>query len=435
MNRERAGERSLVAVLTAVQFTNVLDFVLMMPLGPQLMRSFGVGPRGFALLVSSYTFSAAASGLASAFLMDRFDRKRALLAVYGGFTLATLACGLAPGYLALGAARVVAGLFGGVLGALVFAIIADAVPYERRGRATGAVMSAFSIASVLGVPAGMALANAFDWHAPFVALAGAGALVWGAALLMLPRLRAHLPAAGEAANAGAGRGPLGTIRRVLAERAHRRAFAFVSVLMLAGFSVVPFLSPYMVANVGLTERQLPYIYLVGGIFTVVSSNLVGRLADRHGKQRVFAATALLSTVPILLVTNLPRLPLPVALAATTLFMVLVSARLVPAMAMITASAAPAIRGSFLGVQSAVQQLAAGAASFGAGLIIAEGARGELRYYGVVGALAAALTLVSIFVARRLLPVEGETPAERLAPAAPPAASAAPGATLAPEVAP
>ena len=434
MNRER----SLVAVLTAVQFTNVLDFVLMMPLGPQLMRSFAIGPSGFALLVSSYTFSAAASGFASAFLMDRFDRKRALLAVYGGFTLATLACGLAPGYLALAAARVLAGLFGGVLGALVFAVIADAVPYARRGQATGAVMSAFSLASVLGIPAGMALANAFDWHAPFVALAAVGALIWGAALAMLPPLRAHLELSAAARPAGGerrARGLFATLRRVLAAPSHRRAFGFISVLMLAGFTVVPFLSPYMVQNVGLTERQLPYIYLAGGIFTVVTSNLIGRLADRRGKLGVFSVAALLSIVPILIVTNLPRVSLPLALTATTLFMVLVSARLVPAMAMITASAEPGERGSFLSVNSAVQQLAAGVSSFLAGLIITEGAGGALRHYNVVGAIAAAATLASLGMARRLRPLEGERSSGALAPAGLPAGSAAPGATLAPEVVP
>jgi predicted MFS family arabinose efflux permease len=432
-------ERSLVAVLTAIQFTNVLDFVIMMPLGPQLMRVFGIGPSEFALLVSSYTFSAAASGFASAFLMDRFDRKRAVLGVYGGFAVATLACGFAPGYLALAAARVLAGVFGGVLGALVFTVIGDAVPYERRGRATGAVMSAFSIASVLGVPAGMALANAFDWHAPFRLLALVAALVWGGALAALPSMRGHLERAAAAPLPPGGdrrrAGPLGTLRRVFASSSHRRAFAFISVLMVAGFSVLPLLSPYMVQNVGLTERELPYIYLAGGIFTVVTSNLIGRLSDRLGKLRVFTAAALLSVVPILLVTNLPRLPLAPALAATTLFMVLVSARVVPAMAMITASAEPAQRGSFLSVNSAVQQFAAGAASFGAGLIVVEGAGGELRHYGVVGALAAAATVASVFVARRLRPTETDRPSAESAPAATPGALSAPGATAAPELVP
>jgi predicted MFS family arabinose efflux permease len=422
-------ERSLIAVLTAVQFTNVLDFVLMMPLGPQLMRSFGLGPRGFALIVSSYTFAAAASGLASAFLIDRFDRKRALLAVYGGFTLATLACGLAPGYATLVGARVVAGLFGGVLGALVFAVIADGVPYERRGVATGAVMSSFSLASVLGVPAGMALANRFDWHAPFVALAAVGVAVWGGALALLPPLGAHLA---RRPGAGDRRGPIDTVRHVFAARSHRRAFAFMTVLMFAGFSVVPFLSPYMVQNVGLTEHELPYIYLAGGVFTVVTSNVIGRLADRHGKQRVFAATALVSVVPILLVTNLPRVPLAAALAATTLFMVLISGRLVPAVAMITASADPAERGSFLSVNAAVQQLASGTASFGAGLIVTEGPDGALRHFGVVGALAAAATVASVLVARRLQPREGGPPSATLSPAAVPAAAGTPAAAMAPE---
>lgn len=430
-------ERSLIAVLTAVQFTNVLDFVIMMPLGPQLMRSFAVGPREFSLVVSSYTFSAAASGFASAFLMDRFDRKRAMLAVYGGFVLATLACGLAPGYLALAGARVLAGLFGGVLGALVFAVVADAVPYARRGAATGAVMSAFSVASVLGVPAGMALANVYDWHAPFFALAAVSALIWGAALAFLPPLRTHLAGgAGPHAVRAPRHGPVATLRRVFAVSAHRRAFALIAVLMLAGFSVVPFLSPYMVRNVGLTERQLPYMYLAGGLATAVSSNLVGRLADRFGKPRVFTIAALASAPALVLLTVLPRVSLAVALLVTTLFMVLVNARLVPAFAMITASAAPAERGQFLSVNSAVQQLAAGAAAFLAGFVVTEGAGGVLRHYGLVGAGAAVATLASVLVARRLHPSPESAEAIAAAGAAPvsPGAVAAPGGTVVPDAA-
>jgi predicted MFS family arabinose efflux permease len=435
----RRRERSLVAVLTAVQCTNVLDFVIMMPLGPQLMRGFGVGPREFALVVSSYTFSAAAAGFASAFLMDRFDRKRALLAAYGGFTVATLACALAPGYLALAGARVLAGLFGGVLGALVFAVVADAVPYARRGAATGVVMSSFSVASVLGIPAGMALANAADWHAPFFALALVSALVWGAALALLPPLRGHLARAAVALDGRDERrrqGPVATLRRVFAAGAHRRAFALIAMLMVAGFSVVPFLSPYMVRNVGLTERQLPYIYLAGGLATAVSSTVVGRLADRFGKPRVFTLAAFASAPALVLLTTLPPVSLPVALLVTTLFMVLVNARLVPAFAMITASAEPGERGQFLSVNSAVQQLASGAAAFLGGLVVTEGAGGALRHYELVGAVAVAATLLSVPLARRLRPAAGEARpgdgvrAEGAAPGTP-EAEGAPGGTTVP----
>jgi predicted MFS family arabinose efflux permease len=312
------------------------------------------------------------------------------------------------------------------------------VPYERRGAATGAVMSSFSIASVLGIPAGMALANARDWHAPFFALALVSALVWGGALAVLPPLRGHLARSAAALGGHADRrrqGPVATLRRVFAASAHRRAFALIAALMLAGFSVVPFLSPYMVRNVGLTEAQLPYIYLAGGLATAVSSTVVGRLADRFGKPRVFTAAALASAPALVLLTTLPPVPVPVALLVTTLFMVLVNARLVPAFAMITASAEPGERGRFLSVNSAVQQMASGAAAYLGGLVVAEGPGGALRHYDVVGLAAAAATLLCVPLARRLRPAAGEAEpgdrvrAEGAAPGTPAAESAPGGATV------
>jgi predicted MFS family arabinose efflux permease len=392
---ERRAERLLIAVLCAIQVTHLTDFVILMPLGPQLMRVFTVTPQQFALLVSSYTFSAAVAGVVAALVIDRFGRKRALLWLYAGFTIATLACALAPGYGWLMAARIAAGACGGVLSALVLAVVGDAFPYARRGAATGAVMAGFSIASVAGVPLGLWLAARWSWHAPFYLLTGLSAAVWTMAAVALPPLRGHLQAGPRDAHAT-------TLARLFGDPNHRWAFALTVTLMFAGFSVIPFLSPYLVANVGLGEPQLAYVYLLGGICTVVTSNLIGRCADRFGKAATFTAVAAVSLAPILVVTNLRQAPLATTLLITTVFIIFVSGRFVPAMAMVTAAVDARHRGSFMSINSAIQSLAAGLAAYLAGLIIARpDEHGPLQHFDRVGALAAVATVACMVIVRRV----------------------------------
>lgn len=390
------GERAVVWILTAIQVLHMTDFVIVMPLGPQFMAMFALSPQQFALVVSCYTFAACASGLLGALVIDRFDRKRALLLLCAGFTLANLACALADSYATLLAARIMAGGFGGVLGALTFAIIGDRIPFERRGRATGVVMSGFAIASVLGVPLGLQLAAWWSWHAPFLMLTAAGAVVWAAAALALPAMRGHFSEEGRIP-------PLATLRAVLAERGHWRAFALMVALIFGGFTVIPFFAPYLVTNLGLGEHELVLVYLLGGVCTIVSSPLIGRWSDRHGKAKVFSLVAGLSLIPLLVFTNLPAAPLAAVLAVTTSFIVLVSGRFVPAMALVTAAVEPRLRGAFMAVNSSIQSLAMGAAASLAGAIIARpDPHGPLLHYGWVGSLAACATVLCLVLVRRLI---------------------------------
>ncbi|MFB9862784.1 MFS transporter [Rufibacter immobilis] len=388
-------ESWLLFILAAIQFTHIMDFVIMMPLGPQLMRVFSISPREFGLLVSAYTFSAAASGLLSAFFIDRYDRKIALLGLYLGFTVSTLACALAPTFTFLLLARILAGAFGGVLGALVLAIIGDSVPEERRGAATGKVMAAFSVASIGGIPIGLYLASHASWHAPFYLLTALSVLVLLITWRMLPPMRQHLLHQMPQSPAKV----LGTIFR----RSNCLwAFTLMVTLSLAGFTVVPFLSPYMVANVGFAEAELSYIYLFGGLATVVTSQWAGRLSDRYGKKRVFMIAALVSVAPILVVTHLSAVPHWQAFVVTTFFFIFFGARFVPAMSLITSSVEPRLRGSFMSVNSSVQQLASGLAAFLSGLVITtQPGSQQLQHFGTVGLIATAFTLVSMWVVIRL----------------------------------
>ena len=402
-------ERLLLAVLAAVQFAHVMDFVIIMPLGPQLMADFRIGPREFGLIVSAYTFSAAVSGLLAAFFMDRFDRKTALLALLTGFGLGTLLCAYAPTYGFLVGARVAAGAFGGVLSAVVFSVIGDQIPPERRGFAMGIVTSGFSAASVLGLPVGLYMAARAGWHAPFVLLAAITAAVVLFGLLALPPMRAHL--ARERTS------PLADVLSLVREPRYLRAFALSTVMMFAGFTLTPLLSPYLVSNVGVPQEALSLVYLFGGLLTLVTGPVAGRLADRHGHGRVFTVAAVLSIAPILAVSNLPPLPLWMVLVVTTLLMMGFSGRMVPAMALITGSVEPRRRGAFMSVNSSVQQGAAGLAALVAGMVVGGSEATGLTRFPVVGLIAAACTVVSLPLAARLraAAVPAGSPAPRAVP--------------------
>jgi predicted MFS family arabinose efflux permease len=395
-------ELLLLVTLATVQFTHVVDFMVIMPLGPQFMRLFDVGPREFGLLISSYTFAAAVSGFVAAFWIDRFDRKRALLALYAGFIVATALCGLAPSYAWLVATRVGAGLFGGVMSGLVFAIIADLVPYARRARATALVATSFSLAAVAGVPLALWLAARWGWRTPFLVLACFSLLVALCAARLMPPLSAHLSGARR-------RRPLEQLRAIFGERNHVRAFAFMIALVFGGFSVIPFIAPTMVANVGMAESELPLMYFCGGLATLVTAQVIGFLADRYGKHRVFIIVALLSIAPLLIITHLPRLPLAAAVAWSVLFFVLVTGRFGPAMALVSSSAEPRLRGSFMSFNASVQMVGSGLASLCAGLIVSRAPDGALLHFGAVGWLAAGCTLVCILLARRIQVVPDALP--------------------------
>ncbi len=302
LNLNRRDEFALLALLAAIQFVTVLDFLIVLPLGPQYMEVMNIGPSQFGLIVSSYAVSAGISGIAAGFFLDYFDRKRALLWLFGGFMIGTLFCALAQGYVLLVLARALAGAFGGVTGALILAIIGDAVPEERRGRAMGLVMSAFSLASIGGVPCGLYLAQIWSWHMPFFALAGLSAVILAVAAWMLPSMRGHLQQARESH-------PAARVLAVWMERDHQMAFVFMAVLTAAGALIFPYIATYMVSNTGMTQHQVPYIYFAGGLCTFFSMNWIGRWADRAGKLRVFIIMSCCATAPILLFTNLHHVPL------------------------------------------------------------------------------------------------------------------------------
>ncbi len=387
-------ERPLLWCLAGIQFTHIVDFMVMMPLGPMFIGLFGITDAQFGLLVASYTLSSGVFGLLMSPYVDRFDRKRLLLAAYAGFILATLACALAPSYAVLMVARIAAGAFGGVIGAMTQTLVGDLIPFERRGRAMGLIMAAFSLSTVGGVPASLWMANHWGWHLPFFAIAALSVLVWLVAARYVPSFRPPTPQGGALS-------AWGQLSAGLSEPNHWRAFALAVAMVGAGFFIIPYITVFSTANVGVTNAQLPWIYLTGGIATLFTARLWGVLADRHGKVRVLRALALAAAVPMLVLTHLGPTSLPLYLCVTTAFFVFVSGRMVPAMALVTSAAQPHLRGTFMTLQGCVQSLGMGVAALVGGLFIGRDANGLVTGYGWNGWMAVVLSVLTFWLAGRI----------------------------------
>ncbi len=402
-------ERIILALLAAINFTHILDFMVMAPLGNFLMPYFNLNAQQFSVLLASYSIAACVSGFIAAFFVDRFDRKGVLLFGYTGFILATIGCGIAPNFPFLLTSRILAGLFGGLIGAQVMSIVADTFSYERRGAAMGILFSAFSLASVIGVPIGLYLATVISWHAPFLAIGGMGILIIFLVMKYLRPMKGHLK------NRDLSLHWFAVINNIFIRKEQLTALALSACLMLGHFIIIPFLNPYMEYNVGFTDMQRNLVYIVGGIGTMLFSPLIGRIADKYGKHRVFTVSALLSLIPIVLITNMPAIAYYYVLAVTGIWFVFSTGRGIPANAIISNVVPPQQRGSFMSVNSSVQQLFIGLASLIAGWVVKAPPGQKLSNYNVTGYISIAIVLLCVFIAQKLHVRSEAWAAEELAP--------------------
>ena len=365
----------------------------MMPLGPEFIRELNINTHQFGLLLSSYTFAAAAAGILATYYVDRFERRQLLLSLYALFIIATFACGLAPNYEALFIARAFAGAFGGILGSLVQTIVADSIPFERRGKALGTVMAAFSVSTVAGVPLGLFLANhipSLGWRAPFFFIALISSLILYLGYRNIPKIAGHLDHVHEGSR-------LSQVLKILIAPQHVKAFIFMALIMITGFSVIPYIALYLTSNVGISNSYISLIYLCGGVATLMSSRFIGHMSDKYGKVTVFRVLAIVSLVPLLVTTNLPVTPLWIVLINSTAFFILVSGRMIPAMAMVSQVVENKIRGTFMSLVGSVQMLSSGIASVLAGWIVAIGSDGMMQHYNLVGYGAAICGLLTFWL--------------------------------------
>jgi predicted MFS family arabinose efflux permease len=378
----------LIALLALSQFTIILDFVIMSPLGAILMPSLNITAGQFGVAVSAYAFSAGLSGILAAGFADRFDRKRLLLFFYAGFTLGTLLCAVAQDYHVLLLGRIVTGLFGGVIGAIVLAIITDLFPLQQRGRVMGFVQTAFAASQVLGIPVGLFLANHWSWHVAFAAIVGLSIAVMAVIAFVMKPVDAHLRLKQD-------KNPFHHLIATVAQPRYTLAFAVTTLLATGGYMLMPFGSAYTVHNLGIDIVHLPTIYLVSGLFSIIIGPLVGRASDAFGKYPTFVFGSAVSIVMVLIYTHLGHVSLVTAIVVNVLMFVGIFSRMIPSQALMSAIPDPGQRGSFSAVSASLQQLSGGLGSVLAAAIIAENPDGSLLHFDRLGYIVVTTSIVSL----------------------------------------
>jgi predicted MFS family arabinose efflux permease len=378
----------LVALLAFVQFTIILDFIIMSPLGAILMPALDITAAQFGVAVSAYAFSAGISGVLAAGFADRFDRKRLLLFFYAGFTAGTTLCALAPNYHVLLLGRIVTGLFGGVVGSVVLAIVTDLFPLHQRGRVMGFVQTAFAASQVLGIPVGLFLANRWSWHVSFGAIVVLAILVIVSVLLLMRPVNEHLKLKQD-------RNPFVHLIATVSEPSYTLAFGVTTLLATGGFMLMPFGSAFTVHNLGIDIEHLPTIYLVSGMFSIFTGPLVGRLSDSIGKFPTFVFGTAMSVVMVLIYTHLGQTTLTVAIIVNVLMFVGIFSRMIPSQALMSAIPAANQRGSFSAISASVQQLSGGLGSVLAAAIITQNPDGSLSHFDRIGYVVVGTSLVAL----------------------------------------
>ncbi|MFN8416535.1 MAG: MFS transporter [Cytophagaceae bacterium] len=387
-------ENLIIFLLAAINFTHIMDFVMMAPLNPFMKDDLSISTSQFGILLSVYTIAAAVSGIIGFFFIDKYDRRTAIFRLYEGFILANLMCAIAPGYKYFMFARILAGLFGGVLGGLVLSVIGDIIPMERRGKAMGIVMAAFSAASALGIPVGLLLAKSFDFHAPFWLLTFLSIGVYAMLKFNFPSITVHM-------NNPHTKPPIEMFIDMIRTRNIQIGLVFIFFVMMSGMVVVPFVSDYYVFNLGIDKRDILYVYMFGGLATVFSGPMVGRLSDKFGKQKVYLWGAALSLPVLYFVTVFPPVHLGILLVFSTIFFVVFGARFVPAMTILTSTVEPYRRGRFMSIASSVQQLASSCSVLLAASILDNTPTGKLLHFETVGIIAVVLTVLCMIISFRV----------------------------------
>ncbi|MBC3916420.1 MFS transporter [Undibacterium sp. CY18W] len=400
-------QKFVLAILAFLQFTIILDFMIMSPLGAILMPALNITPSQFGVVVSAYAFSAGIAGFAAAGFADRFDRKKLLMFFYCGFILGTFLCGIAPNFYFLLFARIVTGLFGGVIGAIVMAITTDLFPFSMRGRVMGVLQTAFAGSQILGLPIGLYLSAHWGWHAPFMMIVGMAAIVGVIIIVNLKPIDGHLKLQSD-------RNPFHHLRDTIATPRYLLAFAATGFLSIGGYMLMPFSSAFAVNNLGISMKELPMIYLVTGFGAIITGPLVGKLSDKFGKYRVFLFGAAMTIVMAVIYTRLGVTPLPMVILVNVLLFVGIFSRMIPAQAMMSAVPAADSRGAFMAINSSLQQIAGGVGSVVAGMIVSQpAAGGAILHFDLLGDILVCtvlLTAVMMYFIHRMVATPAAVPA-------------------------
>ena len=394
-------QNCVLALLAVLQFSVILDFMIISPLGAILMPTLGITPAQFGLVVSVYAFSAGACGLLAAGFADRYDRKKLLLLFYCGFVAGTLLCGLAHSYGFLLFARMITGVFAGVIGSTIFAIITDLFAFQLRGRVMGIIQTAFAASSVAGIPMGLYLSNRWGWNAPFLLIVAISVLVGVVMVRFLRPIDAHLKLQQD-------RTPLRHFIHTLSTPSYLQGFATTALLSTGGFLLMPYMSAFSVHNLGISLQRLPLVYMVTGVCSIIAGPLIGRASDAIGKYLVFCLGCAATIIMVVIYTHLGVTPISLVILINCLLFVGVTSRMISASALISAIPQPADRGSYMSISSSIQQISGGFAAVLGGLIVTESSSGALQHFDTVGYMLVATTLITMvmmyFISRRIAAV-------------------------------
>ena len=388
-------EKFVVFILAITQFTVILDFMVMSPMGDMLMKSLSLQPRQFGLAVSAYAFSAGASGLLTAGFADRFDRKKLLLFFYTGFIAGTIFCGLANSYPLLVAARIITGLFGGVIGSIAMAIITDLFDIHHRGRVMGFVQMGFGASQVLGIPVSLFIANVWGWQAPFLMVAGLASVVVVLIFIKLQPVTRHLHLQQQ-------RSALMHLWHTVAKRNYRIGFMATALLSIGGFMMMPFGSAFAINNLHITPHQLPFMFMVSGVSSLIVMPLVGRYSDKIDKFTLSAIASAWMALVVVLYTNLSVTPLWEVMLFNIAMIMGIMSRIIPASALTSSIPEMQDRGAFMSINSSLQQLAGGIAAAFAGLVVVQKSKtAPLEHYNTLGYIVVVISLVSVLLLYRV----------------------------------
>lgn len=370
-------QKGVIALLAIVQFTVILDFMVMAPLGDLLMKSMHLGAKQFASAVSAYAFSAGVSGLLAAGFADKYDRKKLLLIFYGGFILGTLLCATATSFELLLFGRIVTGLFAGVLGAVAMAIVADLFTFDQRGRVMGFVQMSFAVSQVAGIPIGLYLANQFNWHAPFTMIVGFSFITAAFTFYFLRPVTKHMEQKLK-------QNPLTHLQKTIGNKNYWLPFITTALLSIGGFMMMPFSTPFLINNVGVKQTQLPMIYVIMGVCSMIALPMIGKISDKIGKLTTFIAGSILSATMVVIYSNLTPVPLWEVIVISALMFAGIMSRMIPSQALMTAVPKIEDRGAFMSINSSLQQIAGGVASVIAGMVIIQQPGGRILHFNTLG---------------------------------------------------
>lgn len=388
-------QKLIMALIALLQFTVVLDFMILSPLGDFLMKSLDITPTQFGFVVSAYAFSAGGSGLLAAGFADRFDRKKMLLFFYTGFIIGTFCCALANSFWTLLAARIVTGLFGGVIGAISMAIITDIFTLNQRGRVMGVVQTGFAASQVLGIPLGLFFATRWGWESSFLMIVGLAMAIGIIIVLKMKPVDKHLGLQSD-------KNPFLHLWHTISNKEYQVGFIATAFLSVGGFMLMPFGSAYVVNNIHLDPQYLTMLFFATGVASLVIMPLVGRLSDKIDKFRLFAFGSILSVTMVLIYTNLPPVPLWQLITVNVILFMGIMSRMVPATTLTSAIPEMKDRGAFMSINSSLQQIAGGIAAVCAGLIIRQPSKtAPLENYPILGIVVSVVILICLILVYRV----------------------------------